>query len=182
MTLRPAAFLDRDGSIIEDTGFVRDPDTVRLVPGAAEAIGRLNHAGWVVVVITNQSGLARGLMTPAEYDAVKRRTEQLLANESARIDATYLCPHWPPITGPCQCRKPGLAHYRAAIEAFHIDPAKSLFLGDKLSDILPARALGGRGVLVRTGQGARSEADARAAGFAVAANLLEAVNALTIDD
>ena len=81
MSPRPAAFLDRDGAIIDDTGFVRDPATVRLIPGAADAIRRLNDVGWAVVVVTNQSGIARGLLSEEDYRAVARRTEELLAAE-----------------------------------------------------------------------------------------------------
>ena len=182
MSPRPAAFLDRDGAIIEDTGFVRDPATVRLIPGAAEAIRRLNDAGWAVVVVTNQSGIARGVLTEAEYRAVAHRTEQLLAAEAARIDATYMCPHWPPISGPCDCRKPGLQLYRAAIAELDLDPVQSLYAGDKLSDIEPARPLDGRGVLLLTGEGQKSAAEAAQRGYNVAENLLAAVKALMIDN
>ena len=182
MSPRPAAFLDRDGAIIEDTGFVRDPATVQLVPGAADAIRRLNDVGWAVVVVTNQSGIARGLLSEEDYHAVARRTEELLAAEGARIDATYMCPHWPPVSGACDCRKPGLKHYRAAIEALDLDPARSVFLGDKISDIEPARSLGGRGVLLLTGEGWKTAVEAAQRGYHVAGNLSEAVTALTIDD
>jgi histidinol-phosphate phosphatase family protein len=133
------------------------------------------------VVVTNQSGIARGLLTEADYLAVARRTEQLLAASNARIDATYMCPHWAPVSGPCECRKPGLKHYRTAIADLDLDPARSLFAGDKLSDIAPARLLGGRGVLLLSGEGAKSEAAARDAGFEVAANLSEAVEGLGLE-
>jgi histidinol-phosphate phosphatase family protein len=182
MSPRPGAFLDRDGAIIEDTGFVRDPQTVRLVRGAGEAIRRLNDAGWPVVVVTNQSGIARGRLTEGDYIAVARRIEELLAAEGAWIDATYMCPHWPELSGPCDCRKPGLRHYRTAIAAHEIDPARSIFVGDKLTDLEPARALGGRGVLVLTGEGTKWATAAAEQGFDVAADLLEAVTTLTIDN
>jgi D-glycero-D-manno-heptose 1,7-bisphosphate phosphatase len=180
MSPRPAAFLDRDGSIIKDTGFVRDPKRVRLITGSGDAIARLNAAGWAVVVVTNQSGIARGMLTETDYRAVARRTDELLAAAGAWIDASYMCPHYPEITGPCDCRKPGLAHYRAAIEALEIDPSKSLFAGDRLSDLLPAKELGGRGILLLTGEGRNSKAEARAAGFTVAKDLLAAVKLVTI--
>jgi D-glycero-D-manno-heptose 1,7-bisphosphate phosphatase len=171
MTLRRAAFLDRDGTIIEDTGFVRDPAGVVLLHGAAEAIKRLNDAGWVVVVVTNQSGIARGLFTEKEYAAVAARVGEVLAARGARIDATWMCPHHPDVTGACDCRKPGLKHYLAAAERFGIDFTKSVFVGDRLSDVEPARALGGTGILLR----------ATAEGFATAGSLAEAV-ALSIDN
>lgn len=180
MSPRPAAFLDRDGCIIEDSGFVKDPGAVTLVPGAADAIRRLNSAGWPVVVITNQSGIARGLLSEADYHAVARRTDQLLAGEGAWLDATYMCPHWPELSGPCDCRKPGLKHYRDAIAAFDIDPARSLYCGDKLTDLLPARILGGKGLLVRTGEGSDWECQALEAGFEVVPDLVGAVEAMGI--
>lgn len=165
MTLRRAAFLDRDGTIIEDTGFVRDPGGVVLLPGAAEAITRLNDAGWVVVVVTNQSGIARGLLTEKEYVAVAARVGEVLAARGARIDATWMCPHHPDVSGPCDCRKPGLKHYLAAAERFGIDLTKSVFVGDRPSDIEPAKALGGRGILL----------GATAQGFTTASSLADAV-------
>lgn len=175
MTRRPAAFLDRDGSIIVDTGFVRDPGTVRLISGAAAAIRKLNQAGWAVVVVTNQSGIARGLLTESEYDAVARQTEALLAGAGARIDASYMCPHWPPITGECECRKPALGNYRRAIDELGLEPARSLFAGDRMSDLLPAKLLGGRGMLLLTGDGKQWEAEARTAGFEIADDLQTAI-------
>ena len=176
MTLRRAAFLDRDGTIIEDTGFVHDANGVRLIEGSAEAIRRLNEAGWVVVVVTNQSGIARGLFTAKEYDVVAARIGALLAEQGARIDATYVCPHHPDITGPCECRKPGLKHYLAAAERFGINFTKSIFVGDRMSDLEPAVALGGTGILVLSGEGRPAKGEAEKAGFEVARDLHEAVD------
>lgn len=175
MSGRPAAFLDRDGTIIEDTGFVRRPEEVRLIPGSAEAIRRLNLAGWAVVVVTNQSGIARGLLTEADYRAVAARLDELLVTAGARIDASYMCPHHPEVTGPCECRKPGLANYRLAIDEFGLDPSRSIFVGDRLTDLEPTRTLGGRGFLVLTGEGEGAKRDAARQGFGVVANLGEAV-------
>jgi len=148
MTLRRAAFLDRDGTIIKDTGFVRDPRSVALIPGAAEAIKRLNQAGWVVVVVTNQSGIARGLLTIEDYEAVAARLDALLSEHGTHLDATYMCPHHPEVTGPCDCRKPGLKHYLAAAERFGLDFTASIFVGDRASDIEAAALLGGTGLLL----------------------------------
>src|ERR1043165_10137569 len=113
---RRAAFLDRDGTIIRDTEYLRDPEQVELLPGAAAAIKRLNDAGIPVIVVTNQSGIARGLLTEQDYERVRMRVDQELAKHGARIDATYHCPHYPEITGPCDCRKPGLKFYLQAAE------------------------------------------------------------------
>jgi D,D-heptose 1,7-bisphosphate phosphatase len=175
MKLRRAAFLDRDGTIIQDTGFVRDPDHASLIAGAADAIRRLNEAGWLALVVTNQSGIARGLLTEQDYRAVATRLDQLLASQGARIDATWMCPHHPDVTGPCECRKPGLKHYLAAAEKFGIDFTRSVFVGDRLSDVEPAIALGGKGVLVLTGDGRTAKAEAETAGFATARDLKAAV-------
>jgi len=150
MTARPAAFLDRDGTIIRDAAYVRDPADVELLPGAAAAIRRLNDADIAVIVVTNQSGIARGLLNRDDYDRVRRRIDALLGadGDGARIDATYMCPHFPEISGPCECRKPGLALYREAIAEQRLDATLSLFVGDRWRDIAPAGALGGRPILL----------------------------------
>jgi D-glycero-D-manno-heptose 1,7-bisphosphate phosphatase len=148
VTGRAGAFIDRDGTIIRDANYVRDPSDVELLPGAATAIARLNGAGVVVTVVTNQSGIARGWLTPPEYEAVRARLDELLAVEGARIDRTFMCPHLPDITGPCDCRKPGLKLYREAIAQFGIEPKDSLFVGDRWRDVAPGVALGGRTILL----------------------------------
>ena len=176
MTLRRAAFLDRDGTIIEDTGFVRDAQGIRLIPGSAEAIRKLNEAGWAVVVVTNQSGIARGLVSRQEYDAVARQLDALLAEQGARIDATYMCPHHPDVTGRCDCRKPGLESYLAAAGRLGIDFTRSVFVGDRMSDVEPAGSLGGRGILVLTGEGRASREEAARAAIETADNLSEAID------
>jgi D-glycero-D-manno-heptose 1,7-bisphosphate phosphatase len=148
VTGRAGAFIDRDGTIIRDANYVRDPNDVELLPGAAAAIARLNAAGIAVAVITNQSGIARGWLTQADYEAVRARLDELLAAEGARIDGTFMCPHLPDITGPCDCRKPGLKLYREAIAQFGIEPRDSLFVGDRWRDVAPGVALGGRTILL----------------------------------
>lgn len=145
---RAAAFLDRDGIIIRDTGFICDPGSVDLLPDAAPAIRQLNESGVPVIVVTNQSGIARGYFTVGDYEAVRLRVDELLAMWGARIDATLMCPHHPDISGECECRKPGTLLYRQAAALFDLDLGASWFIGDRLRDVLPARELGGRGVLV----------------------------------
>jgi D-glycero-D-manno-heptose 1,7-bisphosphate phosphatase len=170
-----AVFLDRDGTLIEDAGYLQDPAGVRLLPGAAAAIKQLNERGWIVVVVTNQSGIARGLLTLDEYRATERRLDELLALEGARIDARYFCPHLPEVSGPCDCRKPGSLLYRQAAERFGVDLAESWWIGDRMRDVLPAKTLGGKGVLVLTGAG-RDEANAASAqGFITTTDLGTAV-------
>jgi len=175
-----AVFLDRDGTIVEDPGFLYEPGKVRLLPGAAEAIRRLHDAGWLVVTVSNQSGIARGLYDAAAYTAVQRRLGELLAQHGARLDGAYFCPHHPDVTGPCDCRKPGLRLFRDAAAALDLDLVQSYWVGDRVSDIEPARALGadGHGLLVSTGRGGENAAGARAMGFPVVADLAAAVAAI----
>ena len=177
---RRAVFLDRDGTIVDDPspGFLDEPGRVRLLPGAAEAIHRLNEAGWLVVTVSNQSGIARGLYDEAAFAAVQRRLGELLAAHGAHLDATYYCPHHPEITGPCECRKPGVKLFRDAQTALGIDLARSYWVGDRLSDVEPARTLGGRGLLVATGHGAAHRAQARALDVPVVPDLAAAVDAI----
>jgi D-glycero-D-manno-heptose 1,7-bisphosphate phosphatase len=172
---RGAVFLDRDGTIIEDAGYLHDPASVRLLPGAAPAIRALNQQGWIVVVVTNQSGIARGLVTLDEYRATERQLDELLALDGARLDAHYFCPHLPEMNGPCDCRKPGALLYRQAAERFGIDLPRSWWVGDRVRDILPAKILGGKGILVLTGAGQGEAKAASAEGFMTASDLDAAV-------
>jgi D-glycero-D-manno-heptose 1,7-bisphosphate phosphatase len=157
-TSRPAVFLDRDGTIIEDVGYLGDPDGVRIIPGAAEAIARLNQAGIPAVVVTNQSGIARGLLDEAAYQATRARLDRLLGDRGARLDGHYHCPHHPAITGPCDCRKPGLLLYRRAAEDLRLDLRASWWVGDQTRDVEPATALGGRGIMIDRTRGSASSA------------------------
>jgi histidinol-phosphate phosphatase family protein len=145
---RRAAFLDRDGTIIRDANYVRDPADVVLLPGATEAIRRLNAADVAVIIVTNQSGIARGYLSDADYELVRARLDDLLAAEGVKVEATYMCPHHPDITGPCECRKPGTLLYRQAMAAHDLDGARSVFIGDRWRDVAPAAAFGGRGILL----------------------------------
>lgn len=145
---RRAAFLDRDGTLIEDAQFLARPDDIVLLPGAVETVTRLNQSGVVVVIITNQSGIARGLLTEDDYASVSSRLLAMFADAGARIDASYHCPHHPAITGICACRKPSLGMYEQAIEELELDATRSLFVGDRYRDVEPGLLLRGRGILV----------------------------------
>jgi histidinol-phosphate phosphatase family protein len=162
---RTAVFLDRDGTLLEDPGYLNDPSQVHLLPGAGEAAASLKRAGFLLIIVTNQSGIARGLITPAQYEAVAARTAELMAQTGGAPDAQYHCPHLPEISGPCGCRKPGLDLYREAIERFTIDPAASWWIGDRVTDLLPARSLGGRGIGVGSGLPAAQTARASTVEF-----------------
>lgn len=146
--LRRAAFLDRDGTLIRDHHYPRDPDLVEILPGVPEALKRLVQAGYLLVVITNQSGIARGLLTEADYHLVRGRLDALLAAEGVALDASYHCPHETTISGPCECRKPGTGLHRQAAREMGIDLAASISVGDRWRDVAPALELGFRGWLV----------------------------------
>ena len=172
-----AAFLDRDGTIIHDANYIRDPNDVALLPGAAAAIAKLNRAGVKVIVVTNQSGIARGSLSADDYEAVRRRIDDLLAPKGARIDATYVCPHLPGITGPCDCRKPAVKLFRDAIADFGIDARRSAFIGDRWRDVAPAATLGGRPIFLDVSSSPADDRDrVRAEGIEVAHSLGEAVD------
>ena len=181
-TLRRAAFVDRDGTIIEDAHYISRPEQLRLIAGAAEAIRRLNDAGVLVVVVTNQSGIARGMITEEEYERVAERVSLVVREAGAAIDATYYCPHHPAITGSCDCRKPGLGMYQQARDDLDLDLHASLYVGDKWRDVAPGIELGGRAILVVSpetpaGDLAHAQRDAetaRSLGDAVIAYLSEA--------
>lgn len=170
--MRRAVLLDRDGTIIQDRDYLADPAGVELVSGAAEALRAFAAAGHALVIVTNQSGIARGLLTEADFSAVQRRVEELFAAAGVIFDGVFHCPHHPEYTGPCQCRKPALGMYHAAARRLGLDLGSSVFIGDRLSDVLPATALGGRGYLVATGYGAR-EAQALPAGAIAARDVAE---------
>lgn len=140
---RRAAFLDRDGTLIEDANYLADPSRVTLLPGVTDAVRALNERDVLVIVVTNQSGIAQGLLTEAQYIATRDRLVSLMKQYGARIDATFHCPHYPAISGPCECRKPGTLLYRQASEQFGIDLGASLYVGDRDRDIAPGLAFGG---------------------------------------
>ncbi len=175
-SLRPAVFLDRDGTIIRDRNYIAKPEQVELFPNAAASIARLNAAGWPVIVVTNQSGIARGYFTEADYLRVRERLDQLLAAEGARIDTTYMCPHHPEFTGPCPCRKPGTLLFREAAATHGLQESASWYIGDKLRDILPARELGGQGVLIPSHDTPAADLDEARATFIVARSLTHVVD------
>jgi histidinol-phosphate phosphatase family protein len=175
MTGRRAAFLDRDGTIIEDVSFISRPEQVQLRPGAAEGIALLNRSGVAVVVVTNQSGIARGMFTVADYEAVHDRLAEVLAEHDAHIDASYYCPHHPTVSGPCDCRKPARKLFDDAIADLGLDAAASMFAGDRARDVLPARTFGGVAYLIPASSTPPGEIDESiAAGATVVSSLLDA--------
>lgn len=148
MSSRAAVFLDRDGTLIEDVGYLARPADVRLLDGVVDALRLLNDAAVPAVVITNQSGIARGFFTEADYERVRAQLGTLLAAHGVHLDASYHCPHHPDVSGACACRKPGTQLHRRAASDLGLDLRRSLFVGDRWRDVEPALALGGRGILV----------------------------------
>ena len=158
--LRPAAFIDRDGTIILEREYLADPDGVEIIPGTFEALAALREEGFALIVVTNQSGIACGYYSIEDYRAVAARLDTLLDEAGVAVDMTCFCPHHPDLGGPCPCRKPGTGMYLDAAKELGLDPACSYYIGDKLTDVMAALELGGRGILVRTGYGQELEASA----------------------
>jgi D-glycero-D-manno-heptose 1,7-bisphosphate phosphatase len=175
---RRAAFVDRDGTIIEERYYLADPAGALLAHNAAAGLRRLRQAGFALVVVTNQSGIARGLYSAAAFGAVQQQVEALLAAEGVVLDGVYHCPHHPDVTGPCDCRKPALGMYRSAAGALDLDLARSVYIGDRIKDVLPAIETGGTGILVRTGYG-REQESAVPSDIAVVDDLLAAARLAT---
>jgi D-glycero-D-manno-heptose 1,7-bisphosphate phosphatase len=160
---RPAVFLDRDGTINEEAGYLDRIEKLRLIPGAAAAVRRINESGLKAVVVTNQSGVARGFFDEAFVGRMNARLAEMLAVEGALIDAFYYCPHHPTegkgiYLQACTCRKPAPGMVLRATAELGIDPALSYLVGDTLNDIAAGARAGIRGILVRTGYGEESAA------------------------
>ncbi len=139
---RPAVFIDRDGTLIEDVGYPRDPDAVRLLQGAPEALRQLERLGFLLVLVSNQSGVGRGLVSPAEAEAVAARFIECLRAQGARLDAAYYCLHAP--GEGCPCRKPAPGMLLRAAAELGIDLRRSFMVGDKPSDVEAGRRAGCR--------------------------------------
>ena len=138
-----AAFFDRDGTINVDVGYLHRPEDIVFVPGTPELIRKYNDEGWLVIVITNQSGIARGMFTKADVDRVHAAMNERLEREyGAHIDVFYCCPHLPEITGPCTCRKPKPGLFLRAMREHDIDPLISVSYGDSKRDEEASKAAG----------------------------------------
>ncbi len=162
-SLRPAVFLDRDGTLIEERGYLDRLDLLTLFPWTADALRLLTRAGFATVVITNQSAIGRGVIDEPFLASVHAAIDAELALGGARIDRYYYCPHHPDAEVKayrqvCRCRKPGAGLIEQACREMGLDPARSVMVGDRWIDIRCGRAAGTRAVLVRTGHGAH-EAD-----------------------
>jgi D-glycero-D-manno-heptose 1,7-bisphosphate phosphatase len=181
---RPAVFIDRDGTLTEEVGYVNHPSRLRLLPRSAQAIRRLNESGVAAVVATNQAGIARGYFSEDVLTAVNEQLVGQLKETGAHLDGLYVCPHHPtegqpPFRRECDCRKPRPGLLLQAARDLDLDLSASTMVGDKASDLLVAPAVSAQAVLVLTGYG-RGEWEYRREHFPhppdhVAADLLDAV-------
>jgi D-glycero-D-manno-heptose 1,7-bisphosphate phosphatase len=158
LTGRPAVFMDRDGCLIEEMGYINHPSRVRLLPRTPAAVARLNRAGIAAVIATNQAGIAREYFSMETLEAVNAEVERQLGAEGARLDALYVCTHHPTAGRPpfrleCECRKPKPGLLLRAAADMGLDLSRSVMIGDKPSDVAAGQAAGVSTVLVLTGYG-----------------------------
>ena len=183
-TRRPAVFFDRDGTLNEEVEFLSTPDQLRMIAGAGRAVRAVNESGFLAFVISNQSGIARGLFTEADLIPIHARFQEELAASGARIDRIYYCPHHPtagipPYRVDCDCRKPRTGMLMRAANEMGADLSRSYVIGDRIVDVLAGRNAGAKGILVRTGYGESSVAECADQGIVpdyIAPTVLEAVN------
>ena len=180
--MRPAVFLDRDGTLNEEVGYLDRLDRLALFPWSVDAVRLLNRQGFAVVVVTNQAGVARGFFEESFVHEVHQHIDRRLADGGARVDGYYYCPHHQDATVAayrvdCDCRKPRPGMIRRAEQDLRLDLAQSFVVGDRWLDIGLAHAVGATGVLVKTGYGHEeaSRPDAGTPAAAIVDNLMEAV-------
>jgi D-glycero-D-manno-heptose 1,7-bisphosphate phosphatase len=180
--MRPAVFLDRDGTLIHEVGYIDRLDLLSLFPWTVDALRLLNRAGFATVVVTNQGAIGRGLITEEFLARVHAEIDGRLAAGRARIDRYYFCPHHPEAViaehrRRCRCRKPGPELVERACAELALDPAASWMIGDRWIDVATGQAAGVRSILVKTGHGAHEAADPPegACADAILNNLMEAV-------
>lgn len=165
-------FLDRDGTIIRDCHYLRDPARVVLEDGVVEGLLHLQKLRFVLVIVSNQSGIGRGFLTNDDVKKVNNRLEEILSAEGVHILAWFICPHTP--KEACDCRKPRSGLIEQAVREQNLDLSKSIIIGDKASDMELAQACNLTGYLVRTGHGHEYSEWAEVAGFSTFGNLYEA--------
>ncbi len=170
-------FLDRDGTIIEEKDFIKTPDEIEFLPGSIEAIKILKELGYKIIVISNQSGIGRGILTEEMVNRVNKSFLGRLKKENAEIDALYFCPHSPEEN--CDCRKPRIGLIMKAVEEQKLDLKETVVIGDKLSDVELGKKVGAKTVLVLTGYGKKEADKAKVSSIKpdyITDNLYKAVN------
>jgi len=178
--MNKAVFLDRDGTIVEDIGYLNSPEQIKFIPGSIEAIKMLNEAGYKVIVITNQAGVARGLVTEDMLQTIDKVMHKNILNGGGHLDALYYCPHHPehgvyPYRQVCECRKPHTGLIKRAMRDQNLDLSKSFMIGDKASDVEAGKRAGTKTVLVLSGRGKESKKDLKEKPDHIANDLLDAV-------
>lgn len=166
----PGLVIDRDGTLTAERGYLADPDELEPIPGAVDAVARARAAGLRLAVVTNQVAVAKGVVTEEQLAVMHRHLDDLFGG----FDAVYHCPHH--YDDACACRKPAPGMVVAAIHDLHLDPARTVLVGDHVTDCLAGRGAGIDAVLVRTGHGHEHEVEAEQAGFPVVDDLAEAVD------
>ena len=183
-TGRPAVFFDRDGTLNEEVDFLTDPGQLRLIAGAGDAVRAVNESGLPACVISNQSGIARGLISEADLVPIHEEFRAQLGARGARIDRIYYCPHHPtqgidPYRVECECRKPRPGMLQQAARELELNLSRSYVIGDRIVDVQAAKNVGARGILVLTGYGITAMEECRAQGVVpdyIAPSVREAVN------
>jgi D-glycero-D-manno-heptose 1,7-bisphosphate phosphatase len=176
MSRRRFVLLDRDGTIIVEKHYLSDPDGVELIEGAAAGLRKLADLGLGLVVVTNQSAIGRGLLDAERLEEIHRRMLDQLGAQGVRLEGIYFCPHHP--DDGCGCRKPRTGLVDRAAEHLRFDAARSFVVGDAAGDVELGRALGATTLLVRTGHGAATHAQARPRADYVVADLREAADVI----
>lgn len=184
MKIKRAVFLDRDGTINEDVGYPNQFSQINIYPDSFEAVRKINQAGFLAVIVTNQSGIGRGFITEGELQVIHQKIESAFSKHKARLDGIYSCPHYPLSSAPlyrknCSCRKPNPGLALQAASELNIDLESSYMIGDKVEDMLFGWNIKASSILVLTGFGQKSLSELKKRGTQpafVAKNLLEAVN------
>lgn len=181
---KPAVFLDRDGTIIKEVGYIDSPEKISLIPRADEAIRSLQESGFKIIVVSNQSGVAHGYFDEDTVRLINERVSDIFASKSAVIDAFYFCPHHPDFGNQdykkdCECRKPKPGMILQAVEEHRIDLSNSIMIGDKFTDVKTGKNLNLLSILVLTGFGTKEYQTIKAMGLQpepdfVAENIYEA--------
>lgn len=178
--MQAAVFLDRDGTIIEDTDYISSPAQIKFIPGAVEAVKMLKNAGYKIIIISNQSGVARGLITEDMLQTIDKLIHRTILNGGGHVDGSYYCPHHPehgvyPYKQSCECRKPHTGLIKRAVKEHDIDLSKSFMVGDHSTDIETARRAGIPSVFVMTGHGKEEKEKLKSQPDHFAPDLLSAV-------
>jgi len=188
--MKPTVFLDRDGTINEDVGYLNALERLVFIPGALDAIRLLTRAGYQIAIVTNQAGVALGMIQESVLETLHARIDERIRAAGGRVDGWFVCPHHATATVEkfrldCDCRKPKPGLFDQACRALPVDKARSFYIGDKASDMGAAEAAGLRGILVRTGygEGELARLNGRVPGAAlVAANLAEAASRILLNE